>query len=287
MIRCFVSDLDGTLLDGQDSLAIESAEIIKEAMNFGYEFIIASGRSKESVAKVFHPYQMNCIRILCNGALILDVNDAILYEKPFDIERIRRMISVLDSRGFDIQLYTKAGIVTFDAARIRNHFVYMVMRDRNMNEAQANAYIDERFYFDYQEIIHDLDQYLSLAPTIYKLEAYCDDEESLYEAIQALKPIANLDINIANLGLEITDIGAQKGIALDWLMQRKGFMKEEVAVFGDGMNDRMMLESYPHSYAPKNAKDDVKALAAHVIGSNKEQGVASMIQHIVNMQGRL
>lgn len=287
MIRCFVSDLDGTLLDAQDSLAVESADIIRETICCGYQFIIASGRSQGSVDKLVKPYQIECIRILCNGALILDADDAILYTMPFDAERVHAMASILTNMQFDIQLYTGAGNVAFDAYRIRDRFVKVIMKERHMNQEQAKAYISKRFFFDYQEIITDLDAYLASAPMIYKLEAYCDDEADLYEAIKALKPIAGLDINIAGLGLEITDVHAQKGIALDWLTQKVGLKKDEVAVFGDGMNDRMMMEGYTHSFAPENANADVKSLAAHVIGSNKEQSVAKTIQHIVRSQGRL
>lgn len=287
MIQCFVSDLDGTLLDGQDLLPKESADVIREVMQNGYEFIIASGRSKDSVAKLLHPYRLHCTRILCNGALILAQDDSVLYEKALDLDRIQRMIAILSKLHFDIQLYTNAGNAAFDADRIRNRFIRTIMDDRNMNQIQAQAYINERFFFDYHVIITDWDAYTASTPIIYKLEAYCDTEAMLYEAIQALAPIADLDINIAGLGLEITDIHAQKGIALHWLTEQLRFAKETVAVFGDGMNDRKMLQDYPNSFVTDNAKAEVKAFAKYIIGSHKEQSVAKTIQQIFRNQGKL
>lgn len=287
MIRCFVSDLDGTLLDGQASLTAESAAEIKAAVNCGYQFVIASGRSQGSVDKLLTPYQINCVRILCNGALILDGDNTVLYAKPLDTERIKATTTVLSERNFDIQLYTSAGNAAFDAERIKQRFVNSIMKERNMTQQQASAYIQERFFFDYETIIENLDAYLAKNPVIYKLEAYCDNEVQLYEAIQALSPIAKLDVNIAGLGLEITDIDAQKGIALDWLTQKLGLRNDEVAVFGDGMNDRMMLERYVHSYVPENATAEVKAFGNHVIGSHKDQSVAKTIKRIVTEQGSL
>ena len=84
MIRCFVSDLDGTLLNDCDSLAFESAAVIQQLIQKGYEFIIASGRSRQSVEKLLKPYDIHCLRILCNGAVIVDADDNVLYTRAID-----------------------------------------------------------------------------------------------------------------------------------------------------------------------------------------------------------
>lgn len=284
MLRCFVSDLDGTLLDDNDSIAVESAAIIKQAMKQGYEFMIASGRSKESVDKLLKSHQISCIRILCNGALILAKDDSILYSRLLDTKRIEAMISILEQLCFDVQLYTSKGHVAFNANRIFQRFVLETMKKRNLTRIQAEAYINEHFCFDYQEIVSDWDSYLKKAPVIYKLEAYCDEEAALHKAIQSLKTVENIDVNVVKLGLEITDISAQKKTALDWLLKKLDIDKHEVAVFGDGMNDLRMIESYPYSFAPQNAAVDIKEAAAYVIDANDKQGVAKTIQRIMTLQ---
>ncbi len=287
MIRCFVSDLDGTLLNDCDSLAFESAAVIQQSIQKGYEFIIASGRSRQSVEKLLKPYDIHCLRILCNGALIVDADDHILYTRAIDEVRIKAMASILEQLHFDIQLYTSKGHAARNSQAIFQRFVEITEKKRKLTEKQAQTYIKEHFYFEYEEHITDWNSYLSDAPLIYKLEAYCDDEESLHQAVEELKKIDDIDVNIVHLGLEITDIQAQKGIALDWLMQKMKFTNEEAAVFGDGMNDRMMFERYPNSFAPQNASADIKKLAAHIIGSHKDQSVAKTIQRLIELQSEL
>ena len=53
--------------------------------------------------------------------------------------------------------------------------------------------------------------------------------------------------------------------------------KEEVAVFGDGLNDLSMFELFPNSYAPANAEPEIRKRAKEVIPSNNDDGVGKKI----------
>ena len=53
-------------------------------------------------------------------------------------------------------------------------------------------------------------------------------------------------------------------------------------VFGDHLNDVEMIQCATHSYAMKNAQDELKALAAHVTEyDNNEAGVVRTIQKVI------
>ncbi len=284
MIRCFVSDLDGTLLNSKHVIDKEDAAIILRAQEQGYEFMIATGRSRASVELLLKPFDIKCTRILCNGALALDHEGKILQMHCLDNERVKRIVELLKPFPVAIQLYTREGDAAQYPGQIRRIFLEMTMEEQQMNEQQANVFVDEHYIFDYQVIVDDWNTYLADEHGIYKMEVYCKDDSQLYQAEKALRQIADIDISYAESSFDITDIHAQKGITLQTIIQGKGYRLDEVAVFGDGMNDTMMLKHFPNSYAPSNAAEPVKKLARYVIGSYDEHCVGNTIRQIMEAQ---
>ena len=67
---------------------------------------------------------------------------------------------------------------------------------------------------------------------------------------------------------------------------RIGEEPEEVAVFGDDVNDREMLAAYPRSVAMGNADPETRSLAAHVTGSNDEGAIAYALGEILRVLPR-
>src|SRR5699024_2721597 len=57
---------------------------------------------------------------------------------------------------------------------------------------------------------------------------------------------------------------------------------EDVATIGDSLNDRSMLQMAGHSYAMDNASPEVKAMAKFIAPSHREDGVAVVIEEILN-----
>mgnify|MGYP000825392135 CR=1 FL=1 len=77
--------------------------------------------------------------------------------------------------------------------------------------------------------------------------------------------------------VEINDIHAQKGIALSEYIAERGIKKEEVMVFGDGLNDYSLFTEFPNSFAPENAMEEIRNIASEIIESNENNGVGQTI----------
>lgn len=60
-----------------------------------------------------------------------------------------------------------------------------------------------------------------------------------------------------------------------------GVTKEETMAFGDGLNDRELLETATYSFAMSNAFEEIKEIAAFVTKSNDESGVLTTIEKIL------
>ena len=81
--------------------------------------------------------------------------------------------------------------------------------------------------------------------------------------------------------IEINAATAQKGFGLQQAIRKMEISEEEVAVFGDGLNDISMFELFPNSYAPANADYEVKKQAKEVIPSNNDDGVGKKINELL------
>jgi len=82
--------------------------------------------------------------------------------------------------------------------------------------------------------------------------------------------------------LEIMDAKVSKGQGLKFVMEHCSLKSEEVIAFGDEENDLPMFAAAGFSAAPSNAKENVKAAADLVIGSNAEDGVAAFLEEFFN-----
>lgn len=65
------------------------------------------------------------------------------------------------------------------------------------------------------------------------------------------------------------------------LGQILGIPGEEIMAFGDGTNDRKMLEKVGTGVAMANGVPEVKAAADYITASNDEEGVARFIEKYV------
>ena len=98
--------------------------------------------------------------------------------------------------------------------------------------------------------------------------------------------------NIIKIDLNVPTTLRLQAFNKTWFMldddNRFDFMRfdkpEEVAAFGDGGNDREMLELAGHSYAVANASDEIKKVARYIIQSNARDGVLNAIENILERE---
>jgi hypothetical protein len=81
--------------------------------------------------------------------------------------------------------------------------------------------------------------------------------------------------------IQVMGSGVSKKSGIERMMEILGLKAHEIAVFGDDVNDREMLSSFPHSVAMGNAPDEIKALARHVSRDNDHDGVAYAIRELL------
>lgn len=81
--------------------------------------------------------------------------------------------------------------------------------------------------------------------------------------------------------IEITASDVSKAQALKWITERLELSMDEVIAFGDDNNDHAIIEAAGWGVAMGNANDTIKLLANEITLSNDEDGVAVVIERIM------
>jgi hydroxymethylpyrimidine pyrophosphatase-like HAD family hydrolase len=82
--------------------------------------------------------------------------------------------------------------------------------------------------------------------------------------------------------LEMSAHGVTKASTLELFCAERGITAAEVIAFGDMPNDLDMLAWAGTSYAMANAHPSVRAVADHLAGTNDEDGVAEVIELLLD-----
>ena len=65
------------------------------------------------------------------------------------------------------------------------------------------------------------------------------------------------------------------------VLKLKGLTLDEVATFGDGLNDVCMLERFPYSFTPANGCKEAKEVATYTLSKTGGQGAIQEGLHIL------
>jgi hydroxymethylpyrimidine pyrophosphatase-like HAD family hydrolase len=82
--------------------------------------------------------------------------------------------------------------------------------------------------------------------------------------------------------LEFAKAHVTKGDGMDFLAAHLGFTKAQTIAFGDGENDLELVEWPAYGIAVANAHERVKALARWVCPSAEDEGVAQVIEALLD-----
>lgn len=260
MVKMFACDLDGTLLNALHEVDGSIRRALVELDRAGYHVVPATGRSVLPNGK--HGFAgISLDAIYANGAIIRNAQGDLLKAYSVDPAFTEELLTAFPQICFDC--VTPDGL--FSNGSREQHasgfkkdgpITRIVMRGmrarRGVNESRS------------------YDQSLSQILTHNVCKINCRvASEGLARELKAF--LAERSDRVVNapfnpLLFEITDAACNKGASVAWLGAYYGLGEDEIAVYGDGGNDIVMLERFRHSFATENASDAAKAAAGNVIG---------------------
>lgn len=269
MKRLYISDLDGTLLDENQTVTEKTAEILRECTANGVYFTFATARTAASALKITDKIGVNVPCVLMNGVSIYDtVGKKYIKNEYFPSELSRKISVLLDELG-------------------QSGFMYKISRDMLSCEYTSLDNPEMRSFYEIRRSRYDkpFDKIESFSASCDENVIYfalLDSKERLervhreIDGIKGLKYEFYRDIYSCNSWyLEIFSEKASKYNGVEFLREHYGF--DEVICFGDNLNDIPMFEASDRKVAVSNAGDRVKEIADAVIGSNLENSVAEYI----------
>ncbi len=259
-VRLIVSDLDGTLLHPTECLTARTAAVLVNARNAGIKVVAATGRTLSS-ASVLLPLGTVDLIVSDNGASVFDPH----------VERIERLrlIAPEDARRvFDTirAEYPRAG---FGWATPNGVWLDRVFLDLGYQLSERSS----------AHIAIELDGDAEVTKLFIGVPGLV--QVALQRALEAM----GLDaVTVSTSGapfVEASVRGCDKATTLAQIANDYGIGAQETVAFGDQMNDIAMLRWAGHGVAMSEAHPEVLRVANELAASNREDGVATVIERLL------
>lgn len=261
--RLAASDLDGTLLRSDDSLAPRTREVIHRVAAQSL-FVYATGRPPRWVHPVAEASGHRGLAVCSNGAVTLDLRDeSVVDERPIRpavaLELLEAVLSVADGAVFAVD---GPGGFAHDPA-----YVPYWPTGPEVRVAPVRELFDVPLYK--MLFRHDAMNAEMLRRVV---EAVGSRGSVTYGS---MVPVPGRTTLIEIMAPDVT-----KATALARIADHHGFDAEHVIAFGDMPNDVHMLEWAGHGVAMANAHPDAKAVADEITATNDDDGVAIVLERL-------
>lgn len=242
-------DIDGTILKPDHTYHPKTKEAINQVQAQDIQVFLATGRPIHELDELAEDLLIDAF-IGYNGALAIYQGENIV-DAPMKQDIILQYLDIAKQHGHDIVLYTSEDNYVPDIASQR-------MKD-----------FQEMFQLITLNPIHEEMTKYVLGATVMNVKP---DEVHLYEIDDDIH-LSQVNVSGAEDCYDVIRKSVNKGEAVNAILAHLGIEKEQAIAFGDGMNDKEMLESVGASFAMGNANPDLIAYSRYQTKTVSEAGV--------------
>lgn len=265
-IRLIVSDIDGTLVTGQNQLSSLVKKQVEELHKKGIHFSLASQRVHSSIVPIANELGIKIPFISLNGALIQDAGgNNRLNKSVIDRKYVERALRLAEEKYVKIALcYDDQIVYTEDNSVIRDFMTRL-----------GTTYTLVNSYDGYLDNVLEIIMLGNDKNVIKQIQSKMTPPFGLYLKVKYFRSQAFQNV----FNLEIIRKKVNKKVGLKMLAAHIGVRREEVMVFGDWYNDRDLFMFGGTNIALNNAVDELKDMADYVTDqSNDEDGVGKFLE---------
>lgn len=264
MFKIIASDLDGTLLNSERQITPYTAETLKRCYDKGVDFIICTGRLYHSI-RTFLPFlPFSRYSITSMGAEVYDnFEKKLIYECPLEEKHTLAIAEYGLKNNVHMNIYIDNVLYTNSIDKYSERYERETTTAATLIEGDVMKFLKGK----------------KLSKLIF-----IGEEQDMPEHNKNITQMLGNEINIcASFAryVECSNINAQKHITLNNLIERLGFKRDELIVFGDSGNDVSMLENTGFSCCVGNGWDMAKKVSNLVVESNDNDGVARTVERLI------
>lgn len=267
-VRLVVTDMDGTLLDGDGRVPDGLWPLLDRLRERGAVLVPASGRQLATLERTFGDAAPSMAFVAENGTLVVRAGE-VVSTTPLDrpaVEAVVARVRALHAGD--------GGAPGLDVGAVvcGRRSAYVERRDR--------AFVDEAArYYARLEVVDDV-----LAPDDDVLKVavfdFGDASVALAPGLASFRATHQVVVS-GEHWVDVMDRAADKGVAVRHLQAAMDVTPAQTVVFGDYLNDLGMLDAGALSFAVRNAHPDVLARARWTAPANTEHGVLQVLEHLL------
>lgn len=273
-IKCIALDLDRTTLNGEGKLSIENKRTLEELIAKGIEVVIASGRAYATLPADVMAVAGIRYAVCGNGATVYHVPTGQCIRRcKLSAEALETVLAVTADETVSYEGFID-GIAYAGKEYVENPVKYGAT-------PQAVAYVQSTRHMQ-EDIVAFLKENKS---RLDSMDVIVRDEESkqrIWRNIENVTDKVYITSSVEQL-LEIADQNAGKKAGVEFVANKLGLHREEVAAFGDADNDIDMLQYAGVGIAMENASAGCKAAADHITKHHAEDGISYGIREILRL----
>lgn len=270
--KLIVSDFDGTLITSDQRVLPEVRSAISQYIADGGIFAVCTGRMLASILPQVRSLGLEGLVVACQGTVIADIKSGeFICCGGMSAAEAAEICRALEELGAPINAYSGDDLFT--------------------NIPEDNKYL--RLYEKITGIVGKhpqmpISQYIGSGNEKWqKVASLCRpaDRQGLLEYLSQ-KFAGRFDVTCsADVLVEVSPLGDDKGNALKFLANHYGIAMENTVAIGDNLNDRSMVVAAGTGVAVGNAVEGLKDAADFISLSNDEGAVAQVIKKFGYING--
>ncbi len=262
-IKLVVSDVDGTIVRTDKSVAPSTVEAAKRLQAAGIPLSIVSARPPRGMAYITQALGLTGPSAGFNGGRVLGPDGAVLSEHLVPEAAARTALALFMARGL---------------------FVFLFSGDEWLIAASDGPHVEhERHTVRFDPVV--VDSFEPYMAKVLKMVGVSDDAPYLADVEAELQALLGDRANAKRSQtyyLDLTAKDANKGNAIRLLADVQGIDVSEIAVIGDMDNDVPMFATAGFSVAMGNASESVKGKASRAAAAdNDHDGWAEAVDRFI------
>lgn len=252
MIKMFVSDIDGTLMQSGGFIEQEDIAALQSLDKETIMLCFASGRLDYEIVSLMEKIGSHFHRISVNGVFIYTNENKQLFSASFDSSILQQLVDMTTSSRFIRYVSDE-------------HHYYIESKTPEVLQLEKQAAMTS---IEIPNLKYKLGK--TLFPNKISVGGRTEELLDLQTKLQnKLKGYVSTFLSATNC-LDVVPHNINKGAALELLLQQHQIKPNEIACVGDSYNDIPMFALTPYSFAVQQADEEVKKSANYIVKNVKE-----------------